>query len=240
MENIKVLIVEDKGLVAESIASVLRNHSLEVVGMCATGEEAIQIVNKSKPDLVLMDIELAGALDGISTAKIIQTDHSIPVIYLTDFTDQKTVDRAKKTLPANYIAKPFHEADLVRAIDIAFHNANATTAVQEKPLLARCVFLRTDTQVYIKLAYQEILYLEADRAYCTIVTDNKNYKLASSMNRVHEQIDNKDFVRVHRSYVVNINRITSLDGNMIKIDGHKVQMSTDLRDELMGRLKFIQ
>lgn len=239
MENIKVLIVEDNLLVAESIATTLKNHSLEVVGICDTGEEAIQLVNEKNPDLVLMDIELAGAMDGISTAKVIQEEHAIPVIYLSDYTDQKTVDRAKKTLPANYIAKPFQEAELVRAIDIAFHNANAGTA-EAKPLLKKHIFLRTYSQVYIKLAYQEILYLKADRAYCTLVTEHQTYKLTISMNHVHEQINNKDFVRVHRSYVVNVNRITELEGNTIKLEDHEVQMSPDLRGNLIKLLKFIQ
>lgn len=237
MENIKVLIVEDKLLVAEDIAATLKRHSLEVVGICATGEEAIQVANEKNPDLVLMDIELAGAMDGISAAKVIQDEHSIPVIYLTDHTDQRIVDRAKKTFPANFIAKPFQEADLIRAIDIAFHNANAGT--EEKPILKKHIFLRTDNQVYIKLSYQEILYLKAGRSYCTLVTDHKNYTLTIPLIHVHEQVNNRDFIRVHRSFVVNVNRITELEGNTIKLGDHEVPMSPDMRNNLMKYLKFI-
>jgi DNA-binding LytR/AlgR family response regulator len=240
MENIRVLIVEDKLLIAEAIASTLKKHSLDIAGMCDTGEEAIELVKQTSPDLILMDIELAGALDGISTTKMIQNDHQIPVIYLSDFTDQKTVDRAKKTLPANYIAKPFQEADLVRAIDIAFNNANTSATSPVNPLLKKHVFLRTDNQVYIKLAYSEILYLEAERAYCTLATADKKYVLSNSMNHVHEQLDHEDFIKIHRSYVVNAGQITAIDGNVIEMGKEKIQMSDGFREDLIGRLKFLK
>src|SRR6218665_168381 len=125
MEKIKVLIVEDKLLTAEDIALRLKEHNMEVVGICTSGEQAVEEAISTKPDLILMDVELDGAMDGISAAQVISQQQSVPIIYLSDFTDSRTLDRAKKTLPANYLTKPFNEADLIRAIDLAFSNANA-------------------------------------------------------------------------------------------------------------------
>src|SRR5688500_7278234 len=125
MVKIKVLIVEDKLLVAEGISTILTKNDMEVVQICDTGEEALLLAESNTPDLILMDIELAGALDGISTAQMIQQKRAIPVIYLTEFTDDRTVARAFKTLPKNYLAKPFREDDLIRAINLAFTTANA-------------------------------------------------------------------------------------------------------------------
>src|SRR5688572_4469572 len=113
MENIRVLVVEDKLMIAEHIASMLKKNSMDVIGMCASGEEAIEMSREKNPDLILMDIELSGAIDGISAAQIIHQDQAIPIIYLSDYTDNKTIDRAKKTIPANFLAKPFHEPDLI-------------------------------------------------------------------------------------------------------------------------------
>lgn len=240
MEKIKVLIVEDKLLVAENIAAMLRKHSLDIAGICATGEEAIELVEESRPDLILMDIELAGALDGISTAKLILEKYVTPIIYLSDYTDQKTVDRAKKTAPANYLSKPFQETDLIRAIDIAFNNANAALKTHKRPLLNDHVFLRTDNQSYVKISNEKILYLEADRAYCNIVTEEKLFKMSISMNHIHEQLDNEKFVKVHRSFVINIGKISSLEGNVIHIGKHEVQMSKEFKEGLMDRLKIIK
>lgn len=239
MENIRVLIVEDKSIVAAGIESLLKKHSLDIIGMCDTGEEAIRLASDNLPDLILMDIELAGAIDGIAAAKIIQENQDVPIIYLTDFTDEKTVDRAKKTFPVNYISKPFQEMDLIRAIDLAFHNANVPDT-SPRQVLKKYVFVRTDSQAYVKLAYQEILYLKADRAYCDIVTDNKTYKLTSSMNHVHKQLNNREFVRAHRSFVVNLNRITALDGNMIKLGEINVQMSGEYREPVLSSLRLVK
>ncbi|HTJ53237.1 MAG TPA: response regulator [Cyclobacteriaceae bacterium] len=240
MEKIKVLIVEDKLIIAQDIAARLTKHALEVVGICSTGEEAIERAMADKPDLILMDIELEGAIDGISAAQLILKEQPVPIIFLSDYTDSKTVERALKTKPSNYLTKPFNEVDLIRAIDLAFSNARAQNVSMARSVLSKDVFLRTDSQAYIKLAIHDILYLEADRAYCSVVTDVKTYKLSSSMNHIHEQLPKGDFIKVHRSYSVNINRITSLEGNMIKIGEHEVQMSREYREELMSLLKIIK
>jgi DNA-binding LytR/AlgR family response regulator len=185
-----------------------------------------------------MDIELSGAMDGISAAQLISQQQSVPIIYLSDYTDNKTLDRAKKTQPANYLTKPFNEADLIRAIDIAFSNARHLPATGNR--LTRPVFVRTESQVYVKLDLQEILYLEADRSYCKVITTTRTFILSTSMNNVYEQLNHEGFVKVHRSHIVNVSRITSLDGNSIKIGDTEIQMSKEYRDELMGLLKIIR
>jgi DNA-binding LytR/AlgR family response regulator len=238
MEKIKVLIVEDKLLIAEDIAQRLEKHSLEVIDTCSSGEEAIEKAKSKNPDLILMDIELSGAMDGISAAQIISQQLSVPIIYLSDYTDNKTLDRAKKTQPANYLTKPFNEADLIRAIDLAFSNAKHAPVTINRT--TRPVFMRTESQVYLKLDMQEILYLEADRSYCKVITTTRTFTLSTSMNNVYDQLNHEDFIKVHRSYIVNVSRITSLEGNSIKIGETEIQMSKEYRDDLMGLLKIIR
>lgn len=240
MEKITVLIIEDKLLVADDIAGRLRKHSFEVIGIYDRGEDAITAIDQQVPDLILMDIQLAGALDGISTAHIIKEKFPVPIIYLSDHVDITTVERAKKTLPSNYLAKPFNETDLVRAIDLAFYTAQTTKQISKNSWLNDYVFLRTENQSYIKLAYDEIIYLEADRAYCDIITEKKTYKLTISMNHVQEQLDNKDFVRVHRSHIININKITAIEGRILKLGVHEIQMNEEMHSEMLQRLKLIK
>ncbi len=240
MDKIKVLIVEDKLLIAEDIAARLRNHAMTIAGVCASGEEALELLQQEKPDLILMDIELSGAMDGISTAHVIHQHYAIPVIFLSDFADAKTLDRAKKTHPANYLTKPFNEPELVRAIDLAFSNANAPAAKKNTALKKEFIFLRAENQVYHKFLLHDILYLKAGPAYCSVITSEGEYVLSTSMNHVQEQLDEADFIKVHRSYVVNVNRITSLDGNVIHIGEHEVQMSPEHRDALLLSVKILK
>lgn len=238
MEKINVLIVEDKQLIAHDIASKLRKHNMEVIGIFDTGEEALQSLEQKVPDLLLMDIQLAGALDGIATAKLITDKYPIPVVYLSDHVDNVTVQRATKTLPAAYLSKPFNEGDVVRAINIAFTNFKEMGKVPHN-LLSNHIFIKTDTG-HIKLAYDHIIYLEADRAYCKVITEDKTYIHTNSLNHVMEQINHKDFIRVHRSYVINVTKITEIEGNIIKLGKHQVEMSKSMREELIGKLKFLK
>jgi DNA-binding LytR/AlgR family response regulator len=239
MSNIRVLIVEDNSLTAEAIAVMLKKQSIEVVEICATGEDAIVMFKKEAVDLVLMDIVLAGALDGVSTAEALRANRRVPIIYLTDHTDPKFIERAKKTYPVNYLAKPFTEAGLVRAVEFAFNNlqdaSNNSDASQQGH-----IFVRTENQGFVRLMYSEILFLKAARSYCRVVTDKATYTLCSSMNQVQDQLGNKDFIRVHRSHVVNTKRITRLEGNILYLNESKLDMGREYRDDLVNSLKLIR
>lgn len=240
MERIKVLIVEDKVVVAEGIAAALEKHGLHVTGKCRSGEEALAAFEEHKPDLVLMDIELEGALDGIAVAAKIMKRSPVPIIYLSDYADSRTVTRAKKTFPANYLSKPFQEAELIRAIDIAFTNHNARRGGWPGTLLADHIFVRTDSQKYEKVAYADIVYLKAERAYCRIVMEDKTLTLSSSMNNIHDQLNHRDFMRVHRSYVINTKKITSIEGRVVHLGTHAVQINEDSYRLLTRRLKLLR
>ena len=239
MNSIKVLVVEDSALIAEDVAYKLRKHRFEVVGIFDKGEDAIEFLKKNEPDLVLLDIKLAGALDGISTGYIIQQNYSLPIIYLSDLADADTLNRAKQTRPSNYLTKPFNEADLVRAIDLAFSNFSSQRPAAAAGKKTDHVFVKGDNG-FVRIALSDILFLHADRSYCNIVTEDKTYVQSVSMNHVFEQINNEDFIRIHRSYVVNVRKITAIDGNMVRVGKHSIEMSKVLRDDLMNRLTFLK
>jgi DNA-binding LytR/AlgR family response regulator len=239
MDNmIKVLVVEDNAIVAEDIAAKLRKHDLTVTGICSSGEEAVEAAQIDPPDLVLMDIKLSGRIDGITSATIIKKAKDLPIIYLSDFTDNKTIERAKKTFPENYLSKPFAEVELIRAIDLAFHNfSHRGSPKQESP---EFIFLRTDSQAYVKITVGEILFLEAERAYCKVVCKTKAYTMSTSMNHVYDQISSPDFIKVHRSFIININNIQQFEGNMVKVGGTEITMNKEGKEALAARLKFIK
>lgn len=117
----KILIVEDEALIALNIESRLVGLGHEVCGIVASGEEALSQAAALKPDLVLMDIHLAGAMDGIETAALIRERLAIPSVYLTAHADEATLARAKQTDPYGFLLKPFQEIDLRIGLDMALH-----------------------------------------------------------------------------------------------------------------------
>lgn len=187
-----------------------------------------------------MDIHLAGELDGIETARKISEKTEIPIIYLSDYTDQTTFESAKSTFPATYLSKPFKPGDVLRSLELAFVNASKS----KKPSISKLsdrIFIRTDNKKSEMIFYKDILYLEAARAYCNIVTKNKTYILSNNMRKVFEQFDNPDFIKIRRSYIVNINSITGIEGNIIKMgEGHSVQMSPKNREMVLNKLNLVK
>ncbi|NPE31107.1 response regulator [Methanococcoides sp. SA1] len=121
MKNTRILVVEDEAIVAMVIKKRLMGLGYVVSGIAATGTDAINKVEGTFPDLVLMDIMLKGEMDGIEVADEIRKRFSIPVVYLTAHSDEKTLERAKLTEPYGYLLKPFTEKDLSTNIEIAIH-----------------------------------------------------------------------------------------------------------------------
>ncbi|MDN5309626.1 MAG: two-component system, response regulator PdtaR [Methanolobus sp.] len=121
MAKEKILVVEDERIVALDIKHSLESFGYVVPCMASTGEDAIQLAKRHKPDLVLMDIVLKGDIDGIEAATVIHSNYRIPVVYLTAYSDERTLQRAKMTEPFGHILKPFDNRELRTNIEIALH-----------------------------------------------------------------------------------------------------------------------
>jgi len=121
MEKNKILIVEDEIIVADYIRKILQYKGYSVPSIASSCENALKEIEDKNPDLVLMDIELKGGMDGIETAKIIHSRFNIPVVFLTADSDENFLEQAKITEPFEYIIKPFNERDLHANIEIALY-----------------------------------------------------------------------------------------------------------------------
>lgn len=128
MASATILVVEDERITAEDIRAGLKFAGYKVPTVCSTGEDAVQQAGRLEPDLILMDIKLEGEMDGIEAAAQIKKSHDIPVIYLTAYSDEETVERAKLTEPSGFLvkgqgllSKPFDENELHAAIEITLY-----------------------------------------------------------------------------------------------------------------------
>ncbi|MEO6785327.1 MAG: response regulator [Chthoniobacteraceae bacterium] len=117
----KILIVEDEAVIAMEIEMRLAKMGCEIVGNAATGDKALAIAEGSRPDLVLMDINLVGSLDGVETAARLRARFDIPVVFLTAYSDDATIRRAAVSGPLGYLTKPFSDRDVRAAIEVALY-----------------------------------------------------------------------------------------------------------------------
>ncbi len=127
-----ILIVEDEAIVAADLRNKLRQLGYEVIGVASTGEEALSLAHRLRPNLVLMDIWLQGTMDGIATAGAIREQVDIPVVYLTSHSDPTTLARAKITGPFGFILKPFEERELVTQIELALYKSQTDREIRQQ------------------------------------------------------------------------------------------------------------
>jgi len=132
MTGARILIVEDEAVLAIHLSRILSDWGHCVTSVVATGGEAIASAAEDPPDLALMDISLRGELDGVETARVIRERFGVPVIYLTAFADERTLERAKATDPYGYALKPFHEKELRITIEVALYRHHADQALSQR------------------------------------------------------------------------------------------------------------
>lgn len=120
----KILIVEDELLIAEDIKKALISHQYDVCAIVTSGEKAIQEVEKLQPDLVIMDIMLAGIMTGVEAAKEIREKHNTAIIFLTAYADERTLDGAMASEPYGYLVKPVRGKDIIATVKMVFHMIN--------------------------------------------------------------------------------------------------------------------
>lgn len=232
-------------IIAAKISMLLTNLGYKVTGILSRGEEAIQHVKDNKTDFVLIDINLKGEIDGIETARQIQLQSDIPIIYLTANSDEATFNRAKITKPAAFIAKPFKQLDLQRAIELAICRMpendgglpQENNTFNETPLILNDrIFVRCREKM-MKIMVADILYIEADRNYSRIFTANKEFLLSTTLKTMEEKLSLNHFVRIHRSYIININQIEEVAESHVIIGRKAIPLSSGLKENLLQRIQ---
>lgn len=245
-DKTKILIVEDEMIIAANISLQLNELGYEVTGIVPRGEEALMHIKSETPDILLLDINLKGNLDGIETALAMQKTHDIPVIYLTANADDAHFNRAKETHPYGFIAKPFKKLDLQRAIELTLtqiaikedNNTDAQSQNDEALVLSDCIFVRHLNSM-VKVNIIDILYIEAERNYCRIFSNNKEYLLVMTLKEMDKKLPAKHFLRIHRSYIINISQIKEIATSHIVIGRKAIPISKSLKKELLKRLQTI-
>jgi response regulator RpfG family c-di-GMP phosphodiesterase len=139
MNSGKIMVVEDEWIVADQLCNNLKELGYLVCSTASTGDEAIRNVGEDRPDLILMDIVLKSKMDGIEAADRITSQFDIPIIYLTAYTNQEYIERAKQTKPFSYLVKPFKQKELYANIEMALHKHRLDKEIKEYlGRLAKC------------------------------------------------------------------------------------------------------
>mgnify|MGYP001145625375 CR=1 FL=1 len=243
--KIKILIVEDEMIIAANISLQLTTLGYEVTAIIPRGEEALLHIEQNQPDILLLDINLKGKIDGIETAELIQKRFNIPIIYLTANADDVHFNRAKSTNPYAFISKPFKKLDLERAIELTVNmlkskkGKNKDVIDKTDPfILSDSIFVR-HLEKMVRVDIKDILYIEAERNYCRIYSKQKEYLLVMTLKDLDEKLPQKHFIRIHRSFIINLSQIDEVATSHIVIAKKAIPVSKSLKEELLNRLQTI-
>lgn len=250
MSKNNILVVEDEAIVSKDIQQSLKKLGYNIVGTAATGEKAIVLANEFKPDLVLMDIMLKGEMSGIEAAQQIKAQLNIPVIYLTAYADENTLAKAKVTEPYGYIIKPFKEIDLHTSIEMALYkHTKEREVIKERDFLYALVenkedegviFVKSNSRL-VKVNTHQILFVEALKDYVVINTNEAKYTIHSTMKDIQKKLPSKDFQRIHRSYIVRLDKIIAIEQPNVVIEGGKklLPIGGSYKEELFQRINLV-
>ena len=252
MAKVKLLIAEDDVVIAQNLAFSLEEMGYEVSAVVSSGEELLLEVHRHSPDLAILDITLEGKLDGVETATILSKSSHVPFIFMTAMSDKETIDRAKQTNPHAYLVKPFDVRTLQSSIEVAIHNASARQqqaagpapavaaepAASEAELLHDALFVKVRNRLE-KVTLQDIVWAEAQDIYCNIKTPQHIYLVSQSLKNLEQRLPSKEFMRVHRSYIVRLTAIEAIEDNNILIGGKRIPIGNTHKEALLNRLQIL-
>lgn len=217
MSKLNILVVEDEFLVAADIEESLLSLGYAVQNTLASGQAAIEEVEKQLPDLILMDIILKGDMTGIEAATIIGQKHDVPVIFLTANADVATIEKAKLSLPYGYIIKPFSEKDLQTNIEIArykFENDIQSKMESDQFNTFFKASAKVKNQLILegekgleKINLPNVYYVEREGEQCRVYLRDNDLVIQDNLDRVEKKLPEDTFVRVSVDYIINLDKV---------------------------------
>lgn len=235
MSAISILVVEDDVSFALEIEMMIVELGYNFLGNPRTSEEAFKAIASEKPDLIIMDINLQGEVDGIAVAENIQT-RNIPIIFITSYESKEYFERAKKILPAGYLVKPFHLLTLRGVIENALMDFSNTHDKSDDDN----ILILKSSNTFHRVLIDDILYIQVDGNYCYFMMEGKKFVLKRSLKRVIAQINKENkFLKVHRKFLINkkfIKNFNSKDST-IRLNGVDISVGRQYRAEVLSILK---
>ena len=238
--KIHVLIVEDEFLIADMLQNCLKDLGYNVIGVARDSQETFQLIESEQIDIVILDIGIKGALNGIQVAEKINREQNLPFIFLTALNDSATIQSAVKTNPYGYLIKPFNKEELYAAIEVALGKYNADRhELREEDLQEQEYLFIKEKGVFVKVKKLDILYVKADDKYIEVHVVGRKYVLRRNLSEFLSLLPRNAFLQTHRSYIVNVMEINSIGANFVKLGEVEIPMSNSRKEAIKARFDFL-
>lgn len=228
MSSIKILIIEDEVLISELIKNYLLSFGFNEVYLAHTKNQSVQMIDHINPDLILLDLHLQQPKDGLDIAKMIDDRGGPPYIFITANADMLIIQEAIHTRASSYITKPLKKTDLFAAIQIALKS-------KAKPETSFLLIKENNSN--LKLAHHKILYIEGNSNYINIFTTTQKVVTRQSLEWAELELPENLFMRIHRSYIVNLQAVQRTNSKSVFIRDVEIPISRANISKMANYLK---
>lgn len=229
---------------------LLDEMNYQLIGIYPSEEEVTRLFKATKPDLLIMDIELANGGDGVKLVGILNEINPTPVIFTSSFEDKETIARALQTDPYAYLVKPVERPSLQAAIELALFKFSRRNQQESKEkylgwsedlILKDAFFIKSGTKL-LKVPHGDILWIEVGQdRYCDIITEKRIYPVRTSMNHLEEKLNPSIFIRIHRSHIVNIHKVEGIDDidMVVEVGDKSLPLGGSYKNDLINRFRLL-
>nr|WP_295931894.1 response regulator [uncultured Dyadobacter sp.] len=245
-----ILIVENDPLLAASMSRGLEKEGFTIAGSAATLTAATEIMKRKHVDLAVIDIELDGPEDGVTTAEELNRIKWIPIIYITGNTPLEVKERLRKTFPSAFLEKPLNIRELSVQIDLAMNNFHAGNIFGTRPLESDHIFLPS-SQGYVGVKLKEILYIKAERVYSQLYLSMQEFErlfpgkkydsvlITINKGAIFPKLPSY-FYQLTRSFIINLNEIYRFDASRLFLQNKEIPIPEGKRKELLNILLVVK
>lgn len=239
---LKIIIVEDEYPIALDTELKLTAKGYQVLGIAKNFATLMEILVEDAPDVILLDINLGEGGDGIEIAKKLKRMIAVPFVFLSAYSNPEIVSAALDTEPFGYLVKPYKIEDLVIAIQLAraqWMNKFPAAGINPEQKADDAIFVQSGSKV-VRIETKDILFLQALDNYSIIQTAKGKTVVKNYLSQLYEHFSGSgDFFQAHRSYIINLKNVQSIDGNTAYLDKFEVPISRANKAELMNRIKLV-
>jgi DNA-binding LytR/AlgR family response regulator len=225
--KMRCIIVDDEPLAREGMERLVNDAGIfELVATCTNALEANKILSQEKIDLMFLDIQMPG-MRGIDFLKTLQTK---PMVIITTAYPNFALEGFELNV-LDYLVKPITTERFLKAVNRASELTEARS-VETEPRKADFFFIRSASN-YEKVFFNEILYIEASQNYMTVHTEKGKLMALITIRSLEEQLPSKKFLRIHKSYIISLDKITALRGNEVVIGTQKIPVGKNYKEDLL-------
>jgi DNA-binding LytR/AlgR family response regulator len=230
--KLKCIIVDDDEITRETIkVLVSKAPALELVGVCANAEQALKELSRNEIDLIFLDVEMPG-MTGLQLMEVL--GESAPQVVFITSKKEYAADAFDHNV-TDFLSKPVQLQRFLKAVSRVTERADGNGEVQKK---ADALFVKSASR-FVRLIFNDILFIEGLGDYVNIYTTHAKHTVHSTMKSLEEKLDRVDFMRVHLSYIVRVDKIAEMKDNQLSVGKHSIPVSRTHRKALIEKLNLL-